>query len=77
MQQFGLRPVDLASKLGVSRARVSQVLRLRRLAPEVKDLLMNLGDFLTWVPISERELRALVALSVTEQMMVIRSRIPL
>lgn len=58
---------DLARKLGVSRARVTQVLRLLDLAPEVVAFVAALGDPLPRPVISERTLRPLLNLPAKEQ----------
>ncbi len=60
-------PSDLARELHCSRARVSQVLRLLRLDPEVIDTLLALGDPLPGRTVNEHALRALVDLSAREQ----------
>ncbi len=58
---------DLFRKLGVSRARVTQVLRLLELPPEVLDTLAALGNPLASPIVTERGLRPLVALPPEEQ----------
>ncbi len=58
---------ELARKLGVSRARVTQVLRLLKLAPEVLEALADLGDPLPTPIVTERKLRPIVNLPVEEQ----------
>jgi transcriptional regulator with XRE-family HTH domain len=60
-------PADLARKLGVSRARVAQVLRLLRLAPDLLRQIAALGDYLSSPIITERMLRPIVDLSLREQ----------
>jgi ParB-like chromosome segregation protein Spo0J len=50
----------LAQKLGVSRVRVTQVLRLLKLPPEVLEKIAGLGDHLTSRTVTERKLRPLV-----------------
>lgn len=60
-------PAELARKLGVSRARVTQVLRVLRLAPEVLDALADLGDPLSAPIVTERRLRPIVRLPAEEQ----------
>ena len=52
----------LARELGVSRVRVTQVLRLLRLAPEINEKVAGLGDPLTSSTMTERKLRPLVNL---------------
>lgn len=58
---------ELARSLGISRARVSQVLELLDMAPEVVEAITNLGHPLPSPIISERALRPLVHLPVEEQ----------
>ncbi|GAB4326156.1 MAG: hypothetical protein Kow0059_22530 [Candidatus Sumerlaeia bacterium] len=60
-------PADLARKLGVSRARVTQVLRLLRLAPEVLKRIAALGDPLPSPIVTERRLWPIVNLPAVEQ----------
>ena len=54
----GWSQVALAHHFGVTEARVSQVFSLLKLAPATQQILVELGDNLTYVPISERDLRA-------------------
>ena len=61
----------LARKLGVSRVRVTQVLNLLRLAPDVLEKIAGLGDPLTSRILTERKLRAIVSLARTEQKRII------
>jgi hypothetical protein len=58
---------DLARKLGVSRARVTQVLRLLEMAPEVLDSVEAMGDPIFSTIVAERKLRAIVKLRPGEQ----------
>ena len=58
---------ELARHLGVSRARVSQVLRLLTLSPRVRDAVLALGDPLPGRLVTERALRRLVDLPAPEQ----------
>jgi len=51
---------ELARKVGVSRARVSQLLRLLRLAPRILLAFENLGDPLPAGVVTERRLRQVV-----------------
>ena len=67
MVNGGLNEADLARKLGVTRAIVTQVLRLLDLAPEVAHDLQALGDPLPYKVVSEGALRPLVDLPVQEQ----------
>ena len=54
---------DLARKVGVSRARVNQMLRLLKLPPEILESINRMGDPLTSRKITERNLRALLVSS--------------
>lgn len=58
---------DLARELGVTRARVTQVLDLLDLAPDVLNGVAALGDPLTQPIVTERMLRPLTRLPVEEQ----------
>ena len=60
-------PADLASKLGVSRARITQVLRILSLTPEVLKAIADLGDPLPSPTVTERRLRPVVNLPPEEQ----------
>ncbi len=60
-------PADLARKLGVSRARVTQVLRLLKLSPEVLKAIAGLGDPLPSPIVTARRLRPIVNLPEEEQ----------
>ena len=60
-------PADLACKLGISRACVTQVLRLLNLAPEVLKAITILGDPLPSPIVTERRLRPIVNLPPEEQ----------
>lgn len=57
----------LARDLGVSRVRVTQVLRLLKLAPKVLEKIADLGDPLTSRTVTERKLRPFVNLPEGEQ----------
>lgn len=63
---------DLARQLGVTRARVTQVLSLLALTPEVIDGLTTLGDPLPGPTVSEHRLRALLKRPATEQKLEVR-----
>ena len=67
---------ELARELGVSRARVTQVLGLCDLASEVGEEIAALGDPLPAPIISERALRPLVHLSVEKQKERIQKLLP-
>ena len=58
---------ELAQNLGVSRARVSQVLRLLQLSPEVVNAIADLGDSLPGRIVTERSLRPMANLPAEEQ----------
>jgi hypothetical protein len=58
---------DVARRLGVSRARVTQVLGLLALAPAVVAAVAALGDPLPGPAVSERALRPLLGLPADEQ----------
>ena len=60
-------PADLARYIGVSRARVTQMLQLLKLAPEVLDAIADLGDPLSSPVVVERNLRPVVKLPLDEQ----------
>ena len=60
-------PADLSRKLGVSRARVTQVLQVLRIVPEVRKALAALGDPLASPIVTERRLRSVVNLPPEEQ----------
>ena len=53
---------ELASSLGVSRARVTQILRLLNLAPTAQTMIISLGDPLPEAIVTERMLRGIVGL---------------
>jgi len=57
----------LAWDLGVSRVRVTQVLNLLKLDPEVLEQIAGLGDSLTARSVTERKLRPVVNLPIVEQ----------
>ena len=63
---------DLARQLGVTRARVTQVLGLLDLAPEVIEVVAALGDPLQAPSVTERSLRPLLSLPADEQMRALR-----
>jgi hypothetical protein len=58
---------DLARKLGISRARVTQVLHLLKLEPDVLNTIAAFGDPLPSRSITERLLRSMVDHSAEEQ----------
>jgi hypothetical protein len=68
-------PAALARQLRVSRARVSQVLRLIRLTPEVRKTIAALGDPLPTPVVTERRLRPTINLPPYEQLQKIQAMI--
>ena len=56
-----------AEAIGLSHARVSQVLGLLRLCPEVREEIETLGDPLPFRQVTERKLRAFTALPLEDQ----------
>ena len=63
----------LARQLGISRARVTQVLRLSKLSPDVLQVRSAVGDPLSAPVITERMLRPIVSLPIDEQMQRVRA----
>jgi hypothetical protein len=66
-------PADLSRKLGVSRARVAQVLRVLRLSPKVVKTVAALGDPLPSPVVTERRLRPIVQLPRNRQWQEVRN----
>lgn len=64
---------ELARALGVSRVRVTQILRLLRLDPKVLERITRLGDPLSSPTVTERKLRPIVNLAGKVQKNLIRS----
>ena len=60
-------PADLSRRLKVSRARVTQILNLLKLTPEVITMVSSLGDPLTRPVVVEKRLRPLVKLTAEQQ----------
>ncbi|MDD4875812.1 MAG: hypothetical protein PHQ86_01580 [Dehalococcoidales bacterium] len=58
---------ELSRGLKVSRARVTQILNLLKLAPEVIERISSLGDPITSQIIAEKRLRPLLALNAEQQ----------
>lgn len=63
---------DLVHNLKVSRARVTQILNLLKLSPEVIEMISSLGDPIKGLLISERKLRPLLKLAAEKQVKQIR-----
>jgi hypothetical protein len=74
--ETGRSRADLARHLGVSRARVTQVLGLLDLAPEVVHAIAALGDPLPGPIVTERMLRPLRKLSPAEQQRMLAAMVP-
>jgi hypothetical protein len=74
--ETGRSRADLARQLGVSRARVTQVLGLLELAPDVVQAIAALGDPLSQPNVSERLLRPLRKLSPAEQQRMLAVMVP-
>ena len=58
---------ELSRRLGVSRARITQVLQLLTLSPSVIDAIVQLGDPLSEQIVSERSLRQVVRMDHRQQ----------
>jgi ParB-like chromosome segregation protein Spo0J len=58
---------ELARRLGVSRARVTQMLQLLTLSPNIIDAIVQLGDPLPTPTVTERNLRPLARLDQRQQ----------
>jgi len=65
-------PAALARELKVSRARVTQLLSLLKLAPEVIKVVSSLGDPVRRLVVTERRLRPLLRLTAEKQVKQIR-----
>jgi len=57
----------LARELKLSRARVTQILNLLKLSPEVIDMISSLGDSIRYPIVTERKLRPLLGLPIKQQ----------
>ncbi len=57
------RQVDIARREGITRARVTQVMGLLRLTPEIQDLILCMPDSAHRPPITERALRPVLQLT--------------
>ena len=67
MSEDSLTQADLARKLKVSRARVTQVMNLLELDPKVAATIVALGDPLPMRIITERALRPFIDLPLDQQ----------
>jgi ParB-like chromosome segregation protein Spo0J len=52
---------DLSRKLGVSRARINQYLRLLKLPPEIRESVIQMGELSSPREVTERRLRGLLS----------------
>jgi len=68
---------DIARMLGISRARVSQVLRLLRVSPEILDKIAAIGDPMPRPIVTECRLRPIVELPPVEQKRSIEATLPI
>ncbi len=66
-------PAALTRNLKVSRARVTQILNLLQLSPEVLEMISALGDPLRSPIAAERRLRPLLSLTVDQQKTQVKS----
>jgi hypothetical protein len=57
----------LARHLEVSRSRVTQIMNLLQLSPEVIDMISSLGDPIRYPIMTERKLRPLLGLPIKQQ----------
>jgi hypothetical protein len=58
---------DLTRKLGISRVRVNQIVRLLKLSPQIITQIEKLGDPLLSQAVTERMLRSYIGLPLKEQ----------
>ena len=64
---------DLARKLGLSRVRVNHFITLLKLAPEVIQIIEEMGDPMPKRFISERKLRSIVKMPSERQRTIIKN----
>ena len=57
----------LARELKLSRARVTQIMNILQLSPEVIDMISSLGDPIGYPIVTERKLRPLMGLPIKQQ----------
>lgn len=62
-------PAALSRHLKVSRARITQIMNLLRLSPDVLEIISSLGDPVRGLVVSERSLRPLLILTTEQQML--------
>ena len=60
-------PAALSRYLQVSRARVTQIMNLLRLSPEVIEMISSLGDPIQGPVVTERKFRPLLSLPIKQQ----------
>jgi transcriptional regulator with XRE-family HTH domain len=68
-------PAELARQLGVSRAWLTQILRLLKLTPKVRKTIAALGDPLPAPIVTERRLRSMINLPAHKQLQEIQAMI--
>ena len=67
--EFREQTVEIARQEGITRARVTQVLGLLRLTPEIREHILSLPDMVRRPAITERALRPIAQLEdLTDQM---------
>ncbi len=64
---------DLARKIGISRVRVNHFITLLKLAPEVIQIIEEIGDPMPKRFISERKLRSIVKMTSERQRTIIKN----
>ena len=64
---------SLAYHLGVSRARVAQIMNLLNLSTEVLDIISSLGDPISSPIVTEKRLRPLLALAAEQQKLLVEA----
>ena len=57
MERKGLSRAELARRMKVSRARITQVMNLLKLSPEIIEMIKEMGDRFERQVITERKLR--------------------
>jgi hypothetical protein len=55
---------EIARREGITRARVTQVIGMLRLAPEIQDQILSMPDVVLHSPVTERMLRPISAITV-------------
>ena len=67
----GKTKADIARTMGISRARVTQVMSLLKLHPEIQDYLNNTKHSLDAKPLTERKLRDIAAIQSNEDQLTV------